>query len=66
MPDNKTEIKKTILTKALQERRKMQHQALLNWDKGLITARKCIEDIIDLEKIIKIDRINRKGSKDGR
>ena len=55
MPADKTALKAKVLDSAIEVRRKMQYEALLQWDRGSVSPRQCIEKILELEKIIYID-----------
>lgn len=48
---NKVKVDK-ILTETIMRRRAMQLQELKIWDAGRSTSRQCIENILDIEKII--------------
>ena len=62
--DKKKKIKKTlVLNRAVELRRSMQLEALLQWDRGFSTSRECIEKVVELEKIIPIDPMLLKDKK---
>ena len=44
--------KKKIIDAATQDRRRQQYEELKKWDMGVTTGLQCIENIIELEKII--------------
>jgi hypothetical protein len=44
--------KKRVLDEAVYDRRRQQYEELKKWDLGHTTGLQCIENIIELEKII--------------
>ena len=58
MSDNKnktSKLAKELVKISQEERRQLQYLALKKWDAGHLTGLETIEEILDLEKIIKID-----------
>jgi len=49
------------MDRMIKRRRALQAKALEAWDAGKITGLECIEEIIELEKIIPMDRSVIKG-----
>ena len=66
MDDTSKKITTAVSNRALDIRRKMQYEALLQWDRGYYSARECIEKIIELEKLIYIDPQLLRSLKNGR
>ena len=54
-----------VMHRVVEKRRELQHQVLKDWDKGSLTARECIERILDLEKIIVLDKNILQGEEHG-
>jgi hypothetical protein len=55
---------KRVLEEATKERRLRQYSEMKKWDVGKITGIECIENIIELEKIIFIgNKIHKPGTK---
>jgi hypothetical protein len=50
-----TELAKKLVEISLEDRRQLQYCAMKKWDSGLLTGVQAIEEILSLEKIIKID-----------
>lgn len=52
MSNSNTEKKSEIKNNAVNRRRFMQYQAMLEWDRGFTTPHECIEKILELEKVL--------------
>jgi hypothetical protein len=48
---NKGKVER-VLNQTVEARRELQHLELKKWDRGQLTPRQCIENILEIEKII--------------
>ena len=53
--DQRKNVAEKVKELSTEKRRKLQHNLLVNWNAGFITARECIERIVDFETMIYID-----------
>ena len=66
MSDNHRSAKaKKLLNYAIKERRLRQYNQIKRWDKGIISAEECIENIVELDKLIALDMDSIRRKKDG-
>ena len=48
---NKVKVDR-VLNETVEGRRHLQHLELQKWDRGQLTGRQCIENILEIEKLI--------------
>jgi hypothetical protein len=45
-----------VLDETSKQRYRLQHEELRKWDRGVTTARQCIDNILDIQKIVFFNR----------